>query len=189
MIKSELRKTYKTKRNNLSSSEKDKMEDLMLIQFQNYGFDIPDNVMVYAPCEDNNEYDPILIIDYCKFKNPAVQLSYPVISGENLNSVYVYEDTAFVKNKYGIEEPIGSQIVAPQNLEMVLIPLLIFDKNGQRVGYGKGFYDRFLKSCPDSTLKIGLCFFDPIDNIDDISKYDVPLNFCITPMEVYHFKN
>ncbi|MEO5967635.1 MAG: 5-formyltetrahydrofolate cyclo-ligase [Ferruginibacter sp.] len=187
MIKSELRKIYKTKRNNLTSPEIDKMEDLMLIQFQNFGFDIPDNVIVYAPCEDTNEYNPLLIIDYCKFKNPAVQFSYPVISGEELNAFHVNDDTAFTKNKYGIEEPVDSTIVAPEKIEMILIPLLIFDKSGQRVGYGKGYYDRFLKKCPDSTLKIGLSFFEPVDRILDVNKYDVPLDYCVTPMEVYYF--
>ena len=187
MIKSELRKIYKSKRNNLKSSEIDKMEDLMLIQFQNFGFDIPDNVMVYSPCEDLNEYNPLLIIDYCKFKNPAVRFSYPVICGDDLNAFYVNDDTSFTKNKYGIEEPVDAEIALPENLELILLPLLIFDKTGNRVGFGKGYYDRFLKKCPDSTIKIGFSFFDPVDIISDIDVYDVPLSFCVTPQEVFHF--
>lgn len=187
MIKADLRKIYKEKRNNLSSSQVDKMEDLILIQFQNFGFDIPDNVMVYAPCDDKGEYDPILIIDYCKFKNPAVQLSYPVINGDEIKAVLVNEDTAFAKNAFGIEEPVASSLMLPENIEMILVPLLAFDKKGQRVGYGKGFYDRFLKKCPDSTLKIGLTFFAPETSIEDANEFDVPLDYCITPMEVYYF--
>jgi len=69
----------------------------------------------------------------------------------------------------------------------VLVPLLSFDKKGFRVGYGKGFYDRFLMQCKSDCIKIGLSYFDPIDVIDDADEFDVPLDFCITPQKVYVF--
>jgi 5-formyltetrahydrofolate cyclo-ligase len=67
------------------------------------------------------------------------------------------------------------------------VPLLAFDEKGFRVGYGKGFYDRFLKQCKDGGIKIGLSYFNPIDTIEDAGEFDVPLNFCITPQKVYVF--
>ena len=70
---------------------------------------------------------------------------------------------------------------------MVLVPLLAFDSKGYRVGYGKGFYDRFLKQCRNDCVKIGLSYFEPIDAINDAGEFDVPLDFCITPQKAYVF--
>jgi 5-formyltetrahydrofolate cyclo-ligase len=74
-----------------------------------------------------------------------------------------------------------------QSIDAAFVPLLAFDKNGQRVGYGKGFYDRFLSEAPREMLKIGLSFFSPVDGIDDIDFFDKKLDFCITPDQVYAF--
>ena len=72
-------------------------------------------------------------------------------------------------------------------IEVVFIPLLTFDKTGQRVGYGKGFYDQFLAQCKPSTLKVGLSFFEPEIYIEDLLPTDIPLDYCITPNQTYHF--
>lgn len=70
---------------------------------------------------------------------------------------------------------------------MVLIPLLAFDKNGYRVGYGKGFYDRFLAECRPDVVKVGLSVFEPIDEITDLNEFDIKMDFCITPNRVWQF--
>ncbi len=72
-------------------------------------------------------------------------------------------------------------------IDLVLVPLLAFDKNGSRVGYGKGHYDKFLSQCRDDVIKIGLSFFDPADQIDDINQFDISLNYCVTPHQVFEF--
>ena len=70
---------------------------------------------------------------------------------------------------------------------MVLIALFAFDDKGNRIGYGKGMYDRFLSKCPGNTIKIGLSFFDSVDEISDVNEFDVPLDYAITPSKVYRF--
>lgn len=70
-------------------------------------------------------------------------------------------------------------------IEVVFIPLLAYDKNGNRIGYGKGFYDRFLDKCSTETIKIGLSFFDQEQHIIDVSENDVKLNYCVTPKKIY----
>lgn len=70
---------------------------------------------------------------------------------------------------------------------MVFVPLLAFDKNGDRVGYGKGFYDKFLKECKPEIIKIGLSFFEPEEKIDGIFEEDIKLDYCVTPNEIYTF--
>ena len=189
MIKTELRKTYREKRLSLKISEKDKLEDLLLIQFQQLYIDIPACIMTYAPFEAQHEYDPQLVTDYCFFKNPGQQLFFPVIGKEDdqLHAVPVNEGSRFEPNKYGIYEPVGGLPVPPEEIDMVIVPLLAFDLQGNRVGYGKGYYDRFLKRCRKDTLKIGFSFFDAEKEIEDVNEYDVKLDHCITATKIYNF--
>ena len=70
---------------------------------------------------------------------------------------------------------------------MVFVPLLAFDEKGNRVGYGKGFYDKFLAECKPEILKIGVSFFEPENIIPDVLNTDIQLDLCITPTKVYNF--
>jgi len=81
----------------------------------------------------------------------------------------------------------GSEGVNDAEIDMVLVPLLCFDRQGHRVGYNKGFYDKFLKRCRPDCLKIGLGYFPPEAAIDDISSFDVKLDHCITPESIFDF--
>ena len=70
---------------------------------------------------------------------------------------------------------------------MVLVPLLCFDESGHRVGYGKGFYDRFLTKCRPDTQKVGLSYFPPVKEITDADSFDIRLDLCLTPEKVWRF--
>ena len=191
MKKEDIRILYKEKRATISLHLKEKMDDLILIQFQKLSIDIPSLIMTYSPIKKFNEFDPQTITDYCYFKNPGQQLFYPVIMAERtppeIISVIVDDDTVFKINKFGIEEPVDGIDMFPSEIDLVIVPLLGFDKKGNRVGYGMGYYDRFLKICRKDCLKVGFSYFDPLDHIDDINKFDVKLDFGITPDGVYQF--
>jgi 5-formyltetrahydrofolate cyclo-ligase len=81
--------------------------------------------------------------------------------------------------------PVHSLQYAVQNIDLVIVPLLAFDKYGNRVGYGKGFYDRFLSKCRSNVIKVGVSFFEPADRITDINPLDIRLDYCITPTRVW----
>ena len=191
MRKEDIRVIYKEKRADLSLKLKSKMDDLLLIQFQKLLIDIPTLIMTYSPIKTLNEFDPQLITDYCYFKNPGQQLFYPVIIETNkrpkLASVIVDDETLFKSNKYGIDEPVDGIDMIPSEIDMVIVPLLSMDTMGNRVGYGKGYYDRFLKRCRKDCMKIGFSYFDPVDQIDDLNKFDVKLDYGITPNAAYQF--
>lgn len=189
MTKEEIRRHYKEKRRKLGVTELEKMSDLMLIQFQNLRLSVPDVIMSYSALVTVNEFDPINILEYCKFKNPAVLVCYPVINEEEsgLTAISITPDTAFMENKYSIEEPVAGDRMNPHALDMVLIPLLSFDVNGNRVGYGKGYYDRFLKHCRKDVIKVGFSFFEAHESFEDKHDHDIPLDYCVTPQLSYSF--
>ena len=91
-------------------------------------------------------------------------------------------------NSYHIPEPIHKKPpINPIELDVIFIPLLQADVQGNRLGYGKGFYDRYLALCRPDVIKIGLNFFEPTSAIP-AEKTDVSLDYLITPNRVYEFK-
>jgi len=171
MLKSEARKIYRERRNAIAPAEREKLDDLLLIQFQKLNLPFLHTVMSYFPIEENKEPNTNLFTEFLEFRNPALNLAYPKINAETrtLQAVLTNADTAFQKGIY------------------VLVPLLICDHKGFRVGYGKGFYDRYLPYCRDNCIKIGFSYFDPVAEITDKNDFDVPLDLCITPDNVYVF--
>lgn len=97
------------------------------------------------------------------------------------------DNTKFIKNKHNIPEPFDGLEVPTSKIDVVFVPLLAYDVNGNRVGYGKGFYDKFLSECKPETIKIGLSFFEPEAAIDGIFENDMQLDYCVTPEKIYIF--
>ena len=110
-----------------------------------------------------------------------------MIDDEALEHYLLSDQTPLKLNRWGIPEPLSGIAITPQHMEVVFVPLLVFDLKGHRIGYGKGYYDRFLGECPNSTIKVGLSFFDPVSKIVDIDPYDVSLDYVVSPREVYNF--
>jgi len=188
MTKEEIRIKYKQKRAGIHAAEKSRLEDLVLIQFQRLNIVIPALIMTYAPIERMNELDPHLITDYCYFKNPEQVLFYPVVhpSAAGMVSIVVNDETEFEINKFGIPQPTAAMPMIPGEIEMIFVPLLAYDESGQRVGYGKGYYDRFLEQC-SKAIKIGFSFFDPELSIEGVNENDVKLDHCISPYGIHSF--
>lgn len=188
MTKAAIRTLYRQKRNEMSDAVKERLEDLMLIQFQSLQLSIPEFVMTYSPIDSLNEYNPVLIEEYCFFKNPATTLVYPVADFINnfLKPFAVKEDTLFEINEYDIEEPVDGEEIASNKIGLMIMPLLAFSEDGFRVGYGKGFYDKFISGCSSNLLKIGFSYFDATV-IDDTNKLDKKMDFCITPQRIFEF--
>lgn len=191
MKKSDIRISFKEKRLQLTTAQIEKMDDLMLIHFQKLTIDIPALIMTYSPIKKLKEFDPQSITDYCYFKNPDQQLFYPVVGEKDKNcemrAVIVDDNTFFETNKYGIDEPVDGIDMIPSEIDMFIVPLLAFDKKGNKVGYGKGYYDRFLKQCRKDCIKIGFSYFDAVEKIEDLDRYDIKLDYCITPGRVFTF--
>lgn len=189
MQKKEARKIYKEKRMNLSEAERSKLDDLMLIQFQSAELPFLHALLSYWPIEENNEPDTHLFTEFLKFRNPELKVCYPVSDFKTMTmqAVATDIDTPFEKKNLNIYEPDKGFPVRVSSIDIVFVPLLTFDEKGYRIGYGKGFYDKYLAECREDCIKAGFCYFDPIEEITDKNQFDVPLDLCITPQTVYVF--
>ena len=189
MLKGEARRQYKERRVSLSVTERVKLDDLLLIQLQTVQLPFITFLLSYWPIEQNHEPNTHLFTDYLEFQNPDLIICYPKsnFGDHTMDSVQTNDDTRFRKNGYGLYEPEDGVVVNPGGIDMIFVPLLAFDKKGFRVGYGKGFYDRYLSQCRIECLKIGFSYFEPLDAIDDTNEFDVPLSLCVTPTTVYVF--
>jgi len=182
-----LRATYKQKRLAISSKERLKLDDLLLLQFQQIDFSGIHSLLTYWPMAAMGEPNTHLFSGYLRHMIPGLTIAYPRTTGtEDMEAVIIDEDTVYDTNKWGITEPRGEQIVPASEIDLVFAPLLIFDQRGYRVGYVKGYYDRFLSNCTNAAI-IGFSYFEPIREITDTHEFDLPLTIGITPDKLYEF--
>ena len=136
--------------------------------------------------EKNKEIDTsyLLSVIQGKDKQPVIP---KIVDDNRLEHFLLNDQTPLKNNRWGIPEPLSGITINPKQIEVVFVPLLVFDQQGHRVGYGKGYYDRFLDQCSESTLKVGLTFFDPVTKIEDIETHDISLDFALTPERIYAF--
>lgn len=189
MTKHALRQTYRQKRLDLDEHTLLKWNNLLLIQFQQLALPPINTLLSYWPLEHQKEPQVNLMARYLDFMIPELISCYPCIQPDSnqMDAFQVDEDTDFLTNHWGISEPINGIKIAPTQIQVVFVPLLAFDEQGFRVGYGKGYYDRFLAQCSSNLIKIGFSYFEPVAKITDTHQFDVPLNYCITPQHIYEF--
>lgn len=189
MLKKDIRKIYREKRSKLSLLEKEKLDDLLLIQLQTAALPFANALLSFWPISKNNEPNTHLFTDYIEFKNPGILIAYPKADfvKNKMISLIVDEDTEFIRNEFDLFEPDSGIEIVTTDLDIIFVPLLAFDRAGFRVGYGKGFYDKYLATCKPGCIKIGFSYFEPIDEIADKHEFDVPLDLCITPQNIYVF--
>ena len=180
-----LRSHYKKKRFSLTKQEVDHLSQRVCKQLDNLNIWKLKHYHIFISILKYNELDTSFIINKLKSKQKIIIV--PKISNNELVHIAINDQTEFSINEYGIKEPNNGNSFIIQNLDLIFIPLLAYDLEGHRVGYGKGYYDRFLKLTNKSSLKIGLSFFDPINKIQDIDDNDVKLDYCITPTQVHKF--
>ncbi len=191
MTKQQLRTYYLSKRKAISAEDmaikSHQIKDLLIT---NFNLSKVKNLHIFLPILKHNEINTWLIIKYLQQNLPKIKIIIPkIISQSYTLENYLFDEKNLVENAWGIVEPSGENQVKilPKQIDLVIIPLLIFDKNGNRVGYGKGFYDRFLQECKPEMLKIGVCLEEAVEFIDDINEFDIKMDFCLTPNIIYKF--
>lgn len=189
--KGELRQHYRLLRQQLSDGELQQRSQQVCRQFFSH---IPlEQVRIlhsYLPISTQRELDPSPILDKLRSEYPHIRLviSRTLWEQRQMEHVYWDEEVVLLENKWGIPEPVGGAVCPAEMIDAVLVPLLAFDKHGHRLGYGAGFYDRFLASCAPHALSIGLSLFPPLEEpIPGIFPTDVPLTHCLTPQQIFVF--
>ena len=185
--KKELRLKYKTLRKQLSENQIEEMS--LAISNQLLQLDIWDKnyFHIFLPIEEHQEVDTELILHLLSGKDKEILISKSNFETREMTHYLLTDNTKIKKNQYNIPEPVDGIEVPSKKIEVVFIPLLAFDEKGHRVGYGKGFYDKFLSECQAETIKIGLSFFEAETLIEDIHDGDMQLDYCVTPKSIYKF--
>ena len=195
MNKKDLRKKYKELRQQLSLDEIEAKSMAIanrLLQLDT----IPKGRQVweqtyfhlFLSIEEQKEVDTEFILQILAGKDKEIVVAKSNFKTLEMSHYLLTDNTKFQKNDYNIYEPVDGLEVPVSKIDVVFVPLLAYDKKGNRVGYGKGFYDNFLSKCREDIIKIGLSFFEPEDAIAAVSNTDIRLDYCVTPMTVYNFQ-
>jgi 5-formyltetrahydrofolate cyclo-ligase len=187
MNKKDVRQKYKELRQSLSNDEIELQS--LAIANRLLQLDVWNKTYyhVFLPIVEQKEVDTEFILQILAGKDKEIVVSKSDFETRKMTHFLVTENTKFRKNEYNIPEPYTGLEVPVSKIEVVFVPLLAFDKKGNRVGYGKGFYDTFLSECEPETIKIGLSFFESEELILDVFENDVRLDYCITPEKIYTF--
>ncbi len=172
MKKEFLRKKYKEKRDNIKNKV---TKDNLIYQKVINNKDILSSKTLLIYISINSEVDTIKIINYfLNTKNIAV----PKIIDNNMYFCYVTNLNELTSGKYNIPEPTNENIVTDFDNAICIVPGICYDKKNYRVGYGKGYYDRFLSKNKIKT--IGLCYKECMIEKIDNDKYDYKIDEVIT---------
>lgn len=186
MTKAEIREKYRQQRELLSQEEIVKLSQNIFENFRSY-FEITadQNIHCFLTATGKNEVQTQLFIEY--FQKCNCRIFAPKVVGEKMIAVELLADTLLNPNKWGIPEPVSNEDSSGVLFDFVLVPLLYTDHFGNRVGYGKGFYDDFFADINPEANKIGVNFFPPDEAIDDVWENDIPLDYLVTPTEILSF--
>jgi 5-formyltetrahydrofolate cyclo-ligase len=189
MTKDQIRKIYLHKRMALDGAEYIRLNNLIChVFFSHVRLSDISLLHTYLPMERKKEPDTRRIIERVRRDFPHIRITVPRIDQQSglLEQVLLESPEQLVVNAWGISEPQYGDVVPPENTDMVLIPLLALDEQGYRIGYGRGYYDRFLKRCRKDVPRIGISFFPPLASVPH-DEYDIPLTACVTPDHYYVF--
>lgn len=187
MKKQHLRVHYKKLRSALSSKQIDNLS----LQIANLTLQLPiwkhSFFHIFLTIDSLKEIATEPLLSILSGKDKHIVVSKSNFETRTLSHILLQDNTLLKINSWNIPEPENGIAISTEQIEVVFIPLLAFDLRGNRVGYGKGFYDDFLKNCSKDTLKIGLSFFEAEAVIEDIESHDMPLDYCVTPKKIYTF--
>lgn len=141
----------------------------------------------FLPIAHNKEVNTWPIIQTLWDQKKKVVVPISDFTNFQMTNFFLTPRTKLVENQYGIPEPQDADIAHSSKLQVVVVPLLAFDREGYRVGYGKGFYDKFLNCVDHHVVRIGLSFFEAVECIENVEEWDERLHYCVTPSKVYEF--
>ena len=187
MTKKELRKKYRRLRNNFSLKQ---IDDFSL-QIANQALQLPiwhfENYHVFLSIQEHKEVQTDVLLNILSGKDKNIIVSMSDFETRKMINVLLTDNVIIKKNEWNIPEPQNGITINNKIIDVIFVPLLAYDTKGNRIGYGKGFYDTFLAACKPNVIKVGLSFFKPETTISDTAPHDIKLDYCITPENIYTF--
>ena len=188
MEKAKLREKYRQLRLQIPPGELERLSEVIIEQALKH-FQLEDKIIsIYLPIERQREINTYLLLE--RARNIGATVAVPKTNFETFEMRhYVLDQTDQLEvNEKGIPEPKKGKVIAADRLDIVFVPLLAVDRSGNRVGYGKGFYDRFLRKCAPGCQFVGLHYFDLEERIDDVLPTDIRLNAVVKQDKVVRFE-
>ncbi len=173
MEKSEIRRKVKALRVMLSDMEKrSAAEEVFSRLEQTAAFLLADHILMYHSLPDELYTHEFL----GKWRNRK-HFYLPRVNGVNLE-ILPYDESRLELGSFHIEEPTGDNVVDPEDIELIVVPAVAYDRNGNRLGRGKGFYDRLLQTT--KATKVGVGYeFQLVDEVP-VEPHDVGMDIIIT---------
>lgn len=173
MEKSDIRRKIKALRTMLSEEDKNSAAEEVFEQLEKTAaFLLADKILMYHSLPDE-----LQTIAFLKKWSSRKKFFLPRVNGVNLD-ILPYDQTRLELGSFQIEEPTGDDLTDPSEIELIIVPAVAFDRNGNRLGRGKGFYDRLLQTT--SATKIGVGYdFQLIEEIP-AEPHDIPMDMVIT---------
>ncbi len=187
MTKKEARIKYKNLRSELSTEERDEKSRAIANELLKLPIWDKQYFHVFLSITEHFEVDTEYILHILAGNDKDILISKSDFESRKMTHYLLTDGTKIKKNQYNIPEPVDGIEVPDSKIDVVFVPLLAFDEKGHRVGYGKGFYDRFLSQCKPNVITIGLSFFEAEKEITDLHENDFALNYCVTPSKTYNF--
>lgn len=179
MNKDEVRKEILNIRNNIDENEKQKRDNKLFINIINSN-EYKKSINIFLFVSYSFEVDTHKVINYSLQRGKRIFVPKVISKKDGMKVVEIGKFSDLKKGKYGILEPYQDEGVKPEAIDVAFVPGLAFDKEGGRLGYGAGFYDRYLKLLKESTSKLGLCYsFQVVENVP-MEEYDVKVDGIIT---------
>jgi len=181
-MKTELRQKYKDLRASISQEGRDN-HSKDIFKLINSKFELTNkSISVFLPIEKFNEINTWHLINQVN-----ANFYLPVVKNKNLKHIKFENKTQLELSKWGIEEPTFGEEVKPTKFDFVIVPLLAYDFIGNRIGYGAGFYDNFLKHCNPKCIFIGVSYFEPETKPIHTYSTDIAIHYCTTPNRLIKF--
>lgn len=181
--KDRITKQFQKKREKLSEDDIQKGSAMAWKQLQALEcFQTAKSIMFYMPIGGEIDFTG----HFRDLHEQGVEISIPILDEEDgeIQSAIWTPDEVLVPRKYNILEPEIPQFTDLQKLDVILMPGVAFDIDGGRVGFGKGYYDRFLKTC--HAIRIGAAYDFQLKEKLPTNELDVPMDYIVTPTKTLH---